>query len=488
MSLKSIFIVVIVLLVFTKIPVCQTFEKFYRTFEDELVYDAILLDSATCIFALNTGNFYTDTYLTKIFKIETQTGNIIYSISVEPTMQDYYFRGIFDLLKANNSLFLGIGKFGINGSGEEIQYIVHFNNNLQISFDTTINIPDIEERFQKTILSDDSKLVSVGTIINSYNYEKLLCEKNIFGDSIRYETYIHPYSLTATAVVDIPHKGTYHMFIYGGGSERPYDIIDKSSLQIDTTLQRPSFFGSIDGVPDDKDSSIYYIAGKQGSAYTSKNDLSYLKLNDEGEILNHFTYDIDSNTFYTYKCFSPYNGHIYFAGVCPFTQSPPTMYPEQRWILLYRLNKDGSIIWQKFYKGEVNYMAYKVLATNDGGALIFSERYDWNDPVPNQRDLHILKIDSTGYYTPLTGTEEEFEQMEKQILVYPNPVENKVNFVFGLYKNLEINIFDLSGKKVFSDTFIHSANINLSHLNAGIYPYTISGKNGFYEEGKLVKK
>ena len=29
-------------------------------------------------------------------------------------------------------------------------------------------------------------------------------------------------------------------------------------------------------------------------------------------------------------------------------------------------------------------MPYKVLATNDGGALIFSMKYDWNDTIPLQ--------------------------------------------------------------------------------------------------------
>ncbi len=133
-------------------------------------------------------------------------------------------------------------------------------------------------------------------------------------------------------------------------------------------------------------------------------------------------------------------------------------------------------------------MPFKVLATNDGGAIIFSSFYDWNNPIPNQRDVHILKIDSLGYYTPLTGTPEEFEQMGKQILVYPNPVENEVNFVFGLYKDLEINIFDLTGKRVYSKAFAHSAKIDISHFKPGVYPYTISNGNGFYEEGKLIKK
>lgn len=464
---------------------CQTFEKIYRTSDDELVFGAALLDSTSCIFGLNSGSAYNDTYYTKIFKIDLQSGNLIDSLIIEPEFPGYYFRGIFDVLKVSDSLFIGVGKFRNYSGSEEIQYILHLNNFLKSDFDTIINIPDIEEYSLRTIITQDSLLVSVGR--TSGPYERLLCDKTIYGDSIRYEIYNHPYSYTASAVVDIPHKNKYHMFIYMG-IEKAINIIDKATLERDTVLVYPTFFLPNNAVPDDIDSSIYYVAGRAGSASSSFTDLFYLKLNDEGEILNQYTYNLDSNTFYAYKSFSAFNEHLYFGGVYPFTSSPPTMYPEARWILLYKLTKDGDIIWQKFYKGEVNYMAYKLLATTDGGAIIFSTKYDWNDPIPNQRDVHILKIDSTGYYTPLTGTEEIYEQMEKQILVYPNPVNKEVNFVFGLYKNLKINIFDLKGEKVLSEEFKHSAIIDMSHLKPGIYPYTISGKNEFFETGKIVKK
>ncbi|MEZ5196919.1 MAG: T9SS type A sorting domain-containing protein [Bacteroidales bacterium] len=465
--------------------ICQTFEKIYRTSDDELVYGAALIDSTSCIFGLNSGSAYNDNYYTKIFKMDLQSGNLIDSLIIEPEFPGYYFRGIFDVLKVSDSLFIGIGKFKNNSGNEEIQYILHLNNYLKSDFDTIINIPEIEESSLRTIITQDSFLVSVGR--TSVPYECLLCDKTIFGDSVRYEIYSHPYSYTASTVVNIPHKNKYHMFIYMG-IEKAINIIDKATLERDTILVYPTFFLPNDAVPDDIDSSIYYVAGRAGSASSSFTDLFYLKLNDEGEILNQYTYNLDSNTFYAYKCFAPFNEHIYFAGVYPFTSSPPTMYPEARWILLYKLTKDGDVIWQKFYKGEVNYMAYKMLATNDGGAIVFSTKYDWNDPTPNQRDLHILKIDSSGYYTPLAGTEEQFEQMEKQILVYPNPVQNVVNFFFGLYKNLEINIYDINGNKVFYNVFEHSAIIDLSHLIPGIYLYTISGGNNFYEKGKLVKK
>jgi hypothetical protein len=479
--MKFILYLFFILALYAHPLLCQTFEKVYRTSEDELVYDAVMVDSTSCIFALNSGNNFTGIYYTKFFKIDLQSGFITDSLIIEPETPGYFFTGIFDVLKVNDSLFIGIGSFGLMGSSEQIQYIVHLDNHLQILYDTIIDIPDIVEISHKTIITENSKLVTVGKIANSVDYKRILCEKTLYGDSIRYETYSHPGSFTASTVLDIPHKNKYHMFIYGG-IEKAINIIDKNTLERDTIMTYPTFFLPNDAVRDDKDSSIYYVAGREGS-----DDLSYLKINDYGEILNQYVFDLASNAFYTYKCISPCNEYLFFGGVYPFTLSPPTLYPEPRWILLYKLTKEGEIVWQKFYKGEVNYMVYKILATKDGGALLFSTKYDWNDPIPDQRDVHILKIDSTGYYDPITATEEVLLQMNKQILVYPNPAINEVNFVLGLYSNLQLSIYNSTGERMIFQSLYHSQTIDISCLSPGIYIYLLTGKNGFTETGKIIK-
>jgi hypothetical protein len=132
-------------------------------------------------------------------------------------------------------------------------------------------------------------------------------------------------------------------------------------------------------------------------------------------------------------------------------------------------------------------MPYKVLATNDGGALIFSTKYDWNDTTPLQMDLHILKIDSTGWYEGLPVAIDEFSQM-KQILVYPNPVKNDVNFVLGLYQNLDLQIFNSNGQVVLRKKLEHSEKVKMADLPTGLYIYVLTGENGFIEKGKLIKE
>jgi hypothetical protein len=481
--IKFLTIPFITVLVSNLLP-AQTYEKLISNFADELVYDAQFIDSTVCIFPMNTGDHLLDTYRVKFYKMDVQTGTLIDSLLVEPLHQGYYFRGIFDFLKYSDSLFIGIGHFMKVNQVEQLQYIIHLNHNLEMLFDTVVDLPEENELFQKTMLSTDGLIVSVGRDLNNQS-NKILCEKTIYGEYLRHKKYVSSGSIMATTVVDLPQRNEYHMFFWGGLPHSFY-LLDKTNLDSIGKIEYPPQFLPIDGIANPFDTSFYYVAGKfmmiNPSFY-----LSYLKVSSNGSF-DLYTFPNDDNIFYSYKCLSPGHDHLYFGGTYPFTQSPPILYPEQRWILLYKLTHDGEILWQKFYKGDVNYMPIKILATSDGGALVFSTRYDWNDPIPNQRDLHILKIDSTGWYDSITGTGEDLVQHNKQILVYPNPAGHEVNFVLGLYSDLQLHVVNSSGRYVHSQQLKSSQSVDISHLSSGVYFYIITGYNGFKESGKIIKK
>jgi hypothetical protein len=212
-KIKCIFLfIILVLLINTGYN--QTFEKLYITEEDDIVYDAVMIDSSTCIFALNKGNYESGSYITKIFKINVNTGFFIDSLTLQPSYQNYIFRGIFDLLKSNDTLIIGIGKFKLEYGNEEIQYILHIDNDLKIQFDTVSNIPEFSEIFQKSILSSDNLIVSVGREMDSLY--KILSEKTIYGQLIRFQKYSYNTSHTASAVIDLPGINRYHLYFYLG--------------------------------------------------------------------------------------------------------------------------------------------------------------------------------------------------------------------------------------------------------------------------------
>jgi len=396
---------------------------------------------------------------------------------------DYKLTSIAKVFFIGQNTIVVIGHCTNINTGDKQIFFAHYNESLELIADTIVGDVEVDEWFFDVIYSSDDLFVFSGMEESGI---LSLEERNIFGELIRKETFTEG-GILASTLSEIASSNKYHLFRYWDNNHSYY-IIDKNDLSVDTIIEYP--LGFLPRNTIGLDTGCYFVAGRKLVLMEPEIDnMSYIKISSNGDIIHEWEYFTDSLEYYTNNCFSINEEYMYFAGTVPVTWDPPIeFYPEQRWILVYKLTHSGEIAWQKFYKGGVNYMPYKVLATNDGGALIFSTKYDWNDPVPNQRDLHILKIDSLGYYTPLTSTAEELLQMTKQILVYPNPVENEVNFVFGLYNNLEINIYDMAGKKVFSNTFAHSAKIDVSHFKPGVYPYTLSNGKGFYEEGKLIKK
>ncbi|NOX47688.1 MAG: T9SS type A sorting domain-containing protein [Chlorobi bacterium] len=460
----------------------QTYEHYYRTQYDDIVYDALKINNEEVVFALNYGE-YPNNYSSLIIKMDMNIGNFVDSVIL---LNDtgFIYQGVSKIFLTDTNLLTIVGTCKNIVTNDKQIFIANYTDNFDLIMDTIVGDPNLDEIFFDVIFSSDSLLVFSG--MREYG-TVLLEERTINGILVKSKNYTGLGTLSST-IVEIPQNNNYHLYGYWDNNHSFY-VINKNDLSVKTSIEYNGWFLPRNAYRK-QNANYYYVFGRKLSIEPVEQDnLFYLKLSNSGEILQEIEISNDSITYYTQNCFGLNENSIYFGGAYPCTWTAPLeFYPEQRWVFLNKLDLDGNIIWQKYYKGNVNFMPYKVLATNDGGAIIFSSFYDWNDPIPNQRDVHILKIDSLGYYTPLTGTPEKFEQMEKQILVYPNPVTSKVNFVFGLYNNLKIDIFDMKGEKVFSKTFVHSAKIDIAHFKPGIYPYVISGENGFHEEGKMIKK
>jgi len=453
--------------------------------EDDIVYGALNSNDEETVFALNYGDYLTSDYNVIVYKINSNTGDYIDSCFIYFNYAAYKLNYVSNIFFIEQEVFILIGQCENINTGDKQIFIVKLNEGLEIIGEFIVGDEVIDEYFFDVIYSTDSLLVFSGKDEMGITIE----ERDTEGNLIREKTYSQNGTLAST-LIEIPSLNKYHLFRYWD-TNHSFNIIDKDSLNVDTVIMYPQRLlprNAIIGL----DSSYYYVAGRELDIYpfTYGDFLAFIKVTNTGQIIDHNTYKIDDKiTYYTSQSFTVNPDAIYFGGSYPCTWDPPLFfYPEQRWILLYKLNHDGEILWQKFYKGEVNYMAYKILATSDGGALIFSTRYDWNDSIPNQRDVHILKIDSTGYYNPITGTQEEIAKDQKQILVYPNPSTSEITFVTGLYSGLELSVYNSTGEKVISLPLPSGQTFDISHFPSGVYFYVITGKKGFSESGKIIKR
>ncbi len=164
------------------------------------------------------------------------------------------------------------------------------------------------------------------------------------------------------------------------------------------------------------------------------------------------------------------------------------------WYLsLTRLDKNGNVIWNKFYKDGKKYEAKGILTTADGGALILADMFDINKPNQpssgmGDLDIYILKVDSNGNQTSV-GIAEGNAIPENNFLFYPNPVEDQLTIrKVNQFGNYQLFLFDSFGKQVLNYNWVNDqAQLNLSHLKSGIYVYLLVDEKGRSAGGKLLK-
>jgi hypothetical protein len=483
-SAKLTFLIISISIINCSNLLSQTFELYYTTSADDYVHDAIIINDSETVFAVNTGDFWANDYQAKLIKINHFTGQLIDSVSIPFQRNGFLLQGINHLFYTSNGVLIAFSPVYDVNTNMFLLYLAHYNEDFEFIFDTLIT-GDNRMIFDMHLFND-----SIFYLTGIYEpFFQFIEERDLFGNLIRANTFNYNAHLSSTIYRINQH---YHLYLHFDTYHR-YALVNIDDLSVDTVLQYPQGFLPRNAIQSN-DNNYYYVAGRQNvmeipvPPQEPNKNLSFLRMNQYGDIVQVAEYHTDSINYYSIHSFSLNENYIFFGGTQMLTWPAMQeffMFPGPRWLLLYKLTHDGEVVWQKFYKGEVDYMMYKVLATPDGGALVFSTHYDWNDPIPNQRDVHILKVDSDGNY--VVGID-EVKIETRQILVYPNPANDVINFAFGLYNNLEISIFDNQGKLLHSNTYKQSANIDIAHFKPGMYFYTIQGSNGFAESGKFIKQ
>ena len=464
----------------------QTFEKYISTSNDDVSLDALELDGGGYIILSqeNAFDFSIHDYKINVYKLD-QFGD--FSDSLEIIIDEKYL-----LLYTRHIFRLEEGKFVIVGNARnrttsDLQlYLATISTEMEFIKDTIIGDTLLSDYHIDFLINEFGYIIGTGYCENPINNQNIFfCEYNIEENKFKRVAYDIQH-VSTNNIVELPEINAYHAQYVFSGDE--IIQISRDSLTIDTIIiNLPQFDPSMSiNIPG---SSNYLVMGKKMNVSSAVNELAFRIMGNSGNIIGEYCYGVqDTNCFFSFNeadCNN--NNSLYLGGTHNFTLYPPYLYPgERRWIFVNKLKLDGTIIWQHFYKGEVNYMPYKILATEDGGALILSHKYDWDSPYPNQRDIHILKVDSNGYYSGITSID-DITGMPLQILVYPNPANSNINIASGNYYNLEFAIYDLKGHLFLQKELIGSLHkINIERLPPDLYIYKVWNDNGFSESGKLI--
>ncbi len=119
--------------------------------------------------------------------------------------------------------------------------------------------------------------------------------------------------------------------------------------------------------------------------------------------------------------------------------------------------------------------------TNDP---VSQKEIDRNNAIFNFQDNRNPFIDNPQYVADIWGSllSVNDAQLAKTISIHPNPVTNDRFYVTTTYPSVDIQVYDVLGKKVATYSAKNNESVNVSALNDGMYLLRISS------EGKTVTK
>ncbi len=153
------------------------------------------------------------------------------------------------------------------------------------------------------------------------------------------------------------------------------------------------------------------------------------------------------------------------------------------WIHLEMVNNDLQSCFQRYYGGDAYYWVHKIIATNDGGALVAGNRYDYLTQG-YERDVFFLKVNNEGL---ITSSANETYCPYLPFSVYPNPGGN-FPIIHLATKNALLKVYSISGRLLKTMHLKEGANqADFSSLPSGIYILSSANQNGEVFSTKWIK-
>jgi len=159
--------------------------------------------------------------------------------------------------------------------------------------------------------------------------------------------------------------------------------------------------------------------------------------------------------------------------------------PADNWYRLNNIDTAFNLKWERFYGGDGDYALYGILATHDGGCLMYGTFWDYRNNPDYTRYLRLIKVSKDGLLSDKNGKP---SNKAKEVILYPNPGTNRIIVESGL-KNLMVSLFDMTGNCVLKKSIQSMVEIlDVSELSSGIYFYRFTCGDKVIDSGKWIKK
>lgn len=149
----------------------------------------------------------------------------------------------------------------------------------------------------------------------------------------------------------------------------------------------------------------------------------------------------------------------------------------------------GNFHWSRLVgdQDSAYYYPWTVAATSDGGALIFSGKYDHRYSTDPHYMLSVIKIQGNGDVL----SEKEYPMATgKPLEIFPNPVKEKLRFELPKGATASTySIISMGGELVASGKMNpENTSIDMPEMKPGIYMISLSTSKGENYLGRFVKK
>lgn len=156
--------------------------------------------------------------------------------------------------------------------------------------------------------------------------------------------------------------------------------------------------------------------------------------------------------------------NIYVAGVTNFTV-PLSAFPPATQFIVANYDRNLNKRWEKRYGDNIHFKYMRgVLATSDGGALLYGYTFDNNSQL--RTDIYIVKIAGDG-----TVDSETVIPVNNAIKVFPNPATDFINLEFpkNIGQQLSLRIYSITGQIMMKNNKYQKDAIDIQQLPKGNY-------------------
>jgi len=166
---------------------------------------------------------------------------------------------------------------------------------------------------------------------------------------------------------------------------------------------------------------------------------------------------------------------------------------EQSWIV--KIDSAGTVLWDKTIFTEGHDEEGYAIQTSDG-CLAFAN-YTTGGIAGyksmDNRDSALLANRTADYwmvkFCDSTFTSSVMETKQNAgVILYPDPVPEKLNIKTDVEGRLEITIYDIAYRKILQKSFINSTVLNMKQLEKGFYLVQIKNNQRIIFKGKVIKE